>query len=148
MHGLLSSSVDWINMGPGVGLGLLLADNGYDVWMGNQRGNTWSRKHITLDPDLDAEKFFNFSFHEIGVYDLPAKIDYILETTEQEKVFYVGHSQGTTDFFVMGSERPEYNDKIALMIALAPIAFMGELPNPIIRQLVESYDLIKVSRKD
>ncbi|XP_044254321.1 lipase 3-like [Tribolium madens] len=142
MHGLLSSSVDWVNMGPGTALGLLLADNGYDVWLGNQRGSTWSRKHQTLDPDTDAEKFFNFSFHEIGYFDIPAKIDYILDTTGQEKIFYVGHSQGTTVFFVMASERPEYNAKIRLMSALAPIAYMGHLPNPLIFQVAEHYDVI------
>ncbi|XP_044748342.1 lipase 3-like [Coccinella septempunctata] len=124
VHGLMSQSIDFLNNEPEHSLGLLLADQGYDVWLINLRGNTHSRRHITLDPDVDKAKFWDFSWHESGIYDLPATIDLILNTTGQSKLYYFGHSRGTTAFFVMASELPEYNQKIRLMTSLAPVTFM------------------------
>ena len=73
------------------------------------------------------------SWHELGTKDLPAVIDYILQTTGSEQIFYAGHSQGTTQFYVMGSERPEYNSKIRAMFSLAPVAFMSNLKSPLLQ---------------
>ncbi|KAJ8922568.1 hypothetical protein NQ315_007598 [Exocentrus adspersus] len=131
MHGLLCSSMDWVNAGPTRSLALNLADAGYDVWLGNNRGNTWSRKHVVLDPDVDKE-FWDYSFDTCGYYDLPAEIDYVLNATGLEKLNYVGHSQGTSEFFALASLRPEYNEKITLMVALAPIAYMQNLTQPLV----------------
>nr|XP_026487533.1 lipase 3-like [Vanessa tameamea] len=132
-HGLLSSSAEWVLMGPGKGLAYILADAGYDVWMGNARGNTYSRKHVSINPSSSA--FWKFSWHEIGYYDLPAMIDYVLNETSVSKIQYVGFSQGTTAFFVMTSTRPEYNNKIKAMQALAPVAFVGNIISPLVRAL-------------
>lgn len=65
------------------------------------------------------------------MFDIPASIDYVLKLTGHSKLTYVGHSMGTTVFFVMCTMRPEYNQKIHQMIALAPIAFMSHTRSPI-----------------
>ncbi|KOC67730.1 Lipase 3 [Habropoda laboriosa] len=132
-HGLLDCSASWIFTGPQKSLAFILADWGYDVWTGNSRGSRYSRKHkylATSNPD-----YWSFSWHEIGVYDLPAMIDYALNHTKQKKLFYVGHSQGGTAFFVMASERPEYQQKIQASFNFAPAVFMSRAKNVLMRML-------------
>ncbi|KAB0801208.1 hypothetical protein PPYR_05562 [Photinus pyralis] len=132
-HGILSSSADWLIPGPGKALGYLLSDAGFDVWLGNVRGNRYSRKHVWLN--TKEPKFWDFSFHEIAVYDLPAMIDYILNQTNQENLTYIGHSQGTTVFYVLCSEKPEYNDKINMQLSLSPVGYMNHLLSPLMHVL-------------
>ncbi|XP_013172127.1 PREDICTED: lipase 3-like [Papilio xuthus] len=136
MHGLLASSADWVLMGPGSAFGYLLAEEGYDVWMGNARGSTYSRRHIRLNPDSKINKsFWHFSWDEIGNIDLPAMINYALAHTGQKKLHYIGHSQGTTVFFVMGSLRPEFNNKIISMHAFGPVAYMAHNKSPLLNAI-------------
>ncbi|XP_030080374.1 lipase 3-like [Drosophila hydei] len=131
MHGLMDSSSVWIIMGPHSGLGYFLYDAGYDVWMANARGSRYSRAHAKLNPNTD-KAYWSFSWHEIGYYDLPALIDAVLAKTGYEKLSYFGHSQGTTSIFVLASTRPEYNAKINVITALAPVAYMGNMECPLI----------------
>ncbi|XP_011265903.2 lipase 3 [Camponotus floridanus] len=125
MHGLLGCSMDWVITGRNRSIAYLLSDDGYDVWLGNSRGTTNSKNHTTLS--LESRQFWDFSWHEMGIYDLPAMIDYILNQTGEKQLFYIGFSQGTTQFWVLASLKPEYNRKIKLMLALAPVAYMGHL---------------------
>ncbi|XP_028138404.2 lipase 3-like [Diabrotica virgifera virgifera] len=134
-HGMLGSAENYIWMGPQRSLAYILADNGYDVWLMNCRGTSHSKKHKKLNPE--QKKFWDFSFHEIGAYDIPAVIDHILNATDQSNLFYVGHSQGCTTIFVMGSERPEYNEKIKLAVALAPGAIYKNFKQPWIELLLK-----------
>lgn len=76
-----------------------------------------------MNADNDNE-FWNYTFHEIGLYDIPAIIDHILSVTGQPSLSYIGHSQGCTIFFVMASERPEYLQKVRFMHAMAPAVFL------------------------
>ncbi|CAG2054427.1 unnamed protein product [Timema podura] len=73
------------------------------------------------------------TFHEIGLYDLSATINYILSVTGEEKLFYIGVSMGTSIFYVLASSRPEYNSKIRAMFSLAPVAFFGTLRFPLFK---------------
>jgi len=128
-HGLLCSSADWVMGSSDNSLGFLLADAGYDVWLGNYRGNTYSRGHCSLDPE--KSEFWRFSWDEHGNYDIPAMIDQIISVTEQEKIFYIGHSMGTTGFMVMANDKPAYQDKIHLASFLAPVAYVDHMQSPI-----------------
>ncbi|CAF4845744.1 unnamed protein product [Pieris macdunnoughi] len=137
MHGLISSADDWISGGVESGLAYLLAQLGYDVWMGNARGNKHSRSNIYIDPS--EKKFWDFSFHEIGMIDVPTMIDFVLEKTNKSSLIYIGHSQGTTAFFIMCSLRPEYNKKITLMISLSPVAWLSHMKSPVLNILKPFY---------
>lgn len=85
------------------------------------------------------------SFNEIGLLDVPAMIDYILEKTSQDKLYYIGHSQGTSALFALAAEKPEYNEKIRLVSALAPIAFMSRMENEVLQILSKGKDFLNVS---
>ncbi|XP_069676698.1 lysosomal acid lipase/cholesteryl ester hydrolase-like [Periplaneta americana] len=133
-HRLLMTSSAWIFLGQEGSLAFNLADAGYDVWLTNSRGNRYSRKHVTLSPD--TEKFWDFSWHEMGMYDLPATVDYILNITGNKQLYYVGHSIGSSIFSVMTSKLPEYNQKISLNVGLAPAIYVGNPTGLELRTLV------------
>ena len=48
-HGILSSSETFVLNGP-ESAAFKFAEEGYDVWLGNNRGSIYSRKHESLDP--------------------------------------------------------------------------------------------------
>lgn len=59
----------------------------------------------------------------MGLYDLPATINYILNKTNEKKLYFIGHSMGATISYILCSHRPEYNEKLRLVISLAPTAY-------------------------
>ncbi|XP_077206452.1 putative lysosomal acid lipase/cholesteryl ester hydrolase [Paroedura picta] len=119
-HGFLADGSNWVTNLDYNSLGFMLADAGYDVWLGNSRGNTWSLKHKNYT--VNQEEFWTFSFDEMAKYDLPASINFILDKSGQEQIYYVGHSQGTTLGFIAFSTLPQVAKKVKMFFALAPVA--------------------------
>ena len=101
------------------------------MWLGNARGTDFGLKHKSMKSS--DKKFWNFSWHEIGFYDLPAMIDYMLSRTNSSKLFFAGHSQGTTSFAVMCSMRPHFHKKIMQAHLTAPTIFMKHAAIPLIQ---------------
>ncbi|KAK7069841.1 hypothetical protein SK128_009354 [Halocaridina rubra] len=141
-HCLLCSSSDYIMNDPGEALAYILADAGYDVWLSNMRGNTYSRNHTTLNPE--EFDFWQFSWDEMALYDVPASIDYVLGVTGSDAIYYTGWSMGTTVFWAMLSELPEYNQKVKAMAGLAPVAYLDNAIGPItyIAQYTDQLEII------
>ncbi|XP_058840089.1 lipase 3-like [Topomyia yanbarensis] len=141
VHGLMCSSAEWTVLG-NQSLPLRLSEANYDVWLANARGNTFSRRHSKIS--ASSKKFWTFSWHEIGMYDLPAVIDRILEVTGFPSVHYVGHSQGCTAFCVMSSSLPEYDRKIKTGHLMAPAVMMYHTYSPPIRVLIPRVKELKM----
>ncbi|XP_044516279.1 lipase member K-like [Gracilinanus agilis] len=127
-HGLLATAFNWIANLPYNSLAYILADAGFDVWLGNSRGNTWSQRHVSLSPN--SKEFWAFSFDEMAKYDLPATIDFIVKKTGQEQLYYVGHSQGTTIGFILFSINPKLAQRIKMFFGLGPVVSLKRSKNP------------------
>ncbi|XP_073821532.1 lipase 2 [Musca autumnalis] len=120
VHGLLTSSLAWVIMGPAKSLAFQLFNNQHDVWLANLRGSPYGRNHsrfTTKDGD-----FWSFSFHEWGRYDLPAIVDHIRNETSFHQVWLIAHSQAFNAVLVLCSLLPQYNERLQFVQALAPIA--------------------------
>lgn len=118
-HGLLMCSEVWVTMLEKYqNLPFILYDLGYDVWMGNNRGNKYSQKHLYYD--VHSVQFWNFSIDEFALFDIPNLIDYILNDTGKEKLTYIGFSQGSAQAFASVSVNSDLNNKIDQLIAISP----------------------------
>lgn len=98
-HGLVDSSDTWVVNDEELAPGFYLANLGYDVWVGNSRGNRYSHPH--LSPKV--KEFWNFTFDDMARHDLPAAFLYINQLTAR-KIHYIGHSQGTMIMFIALAE--------------------------------------------
>ncbi|KAL1878575.1 hypothetical protein VTK73DRAFT_7753 [Phialemonium thermophilum] len=136
-HGLLMNSEVWVCLTDAErALPFALVERGFDVWFGNNRGNKYSKKSVHHSPA--STKFWNFSIDEFAFHDIPDSIDYILATTGQPSLSYVGFSQGTAQAFAALAIHPKLNDQVNVFIALAPAMSPAGLHNGIVDALVKA----------
>jgi len=132
-HGLLDSSWTFVSNFPGQSLAFILADKGYDVWLGNNRGNTYSKRHVSYP--THSKQFWNFTYDEMARFDTPNTIEFVLEYTNQSELAYAGHSEGSIQMFALPTFRPDLVPKIAFFGGLAPVAFVHHQKSPLLTVL-------------
>jgi lysosomal acid lipase/cholesteryl ester hydrolase len=135
LHGFMHSSEAFtIRQNVTDSLPLVLHDAGYDIWLGNNRGNKYSHKHISKKPK--HEDFWDFSLDDMARYDVPSMIEYVLAQTGASSLTLVGFSQGTAQAFAYLSQT--YSSKVNLFIALAPVIVPRGFANPVVDSLARA----------
>ena len=146
-HGLLDSSYTWVNNYRDESLGYILADKGFDVWFGNNRGNRYGRNHTSLNPDDKSSGFWDFTWDEMALFDAPAMINYVMDTTESSTVSWVGHSEGTIQMFAAASSLEVLKDNakfqralsaVNLFVALAPVTYAYNVRSKLMKVLAST----------
>lgn len=134
--------------------------------MGNVRGNFYSRNHTQLvikecveewkftsyyplystyvevctPKIIDKEKFWAFSFDEMGRYDVPAMVDHIKKVTGRKKVNYVGHSQGCVVLFsAVAQLSNQFSQNINKFFAFAPAASVSKMTTEYARYMNKTH---------
>ncbi|XP_017778066.1 PREDICTED: lipase member K-like [Nicrophorus vespilloides] len=139
-HGAAASSEWWVYTGNN-SLAFRLARKGYDVWLGNTRGNYNSdeRNHKT------DKQYWNYTIDDMGNYDLPAVFDTIIkETNKRGEIIYVGHSQGTTEAMIYSiTHRDEAKRNLKGLILICPVAKMNST-NKLLINFVKILDVLQI----
>lgn len=124
-HPYTTDSVVWVNKGNN-SLAFMLLEEGYDVWLGNSRGTRLSARHLNLT--VEDEKFWEYSFHEIGTYDYPAMLDLVKHVTKAEKISFIGHSAAATAALIYSSLLKEKaKETVDLFILMSPVSYCKDM---------------------
>eukprot|EP00877_Chromochloris_zofingiensis_P014376 jgi/Chrzof1/9192/Cz03g39100.t1 len=132
-HGVTLASNCFVCLNANESSAFMLADAGFDVWMANTRGNTYSRgnlKYRAQDP-----KYWYFGLDELALIDLPTQIDFMLSSTGAKKTAFVGHSQGCSLIYMLLAKMTEYNDKISVVAQWGPVAFVKYFRSPLLKRM-------------
>ncbi len=66
-HGLMADMMFWVVNTPEKAPAFTLVREGYDVWLGNNRGSRFAKGHTHLS--LSEQEYWEFTFLEMGVKD-------------------------------------------------------------------------------
>ncbi|XP_054934085.1 gastric triacylglycerol lipase-like [Dermacentor andersoni] len=66
----------------------------------------------------------------MGRYDMPACIDHVLDATGATKLNIVAFSQGFLANLILHSVRPEYSEKVNLLVGYGPVANITHIEPP------------------
>lgn len=131
-HGLFMGGDAWFLNSEEESLGFILADHGFDVWVGNVRGTRWGHGHVSLS--TKDKEFWDWSWEELALYDLAEMIHYVNLVTSS-KVFVVGHSQGTI-MSLAAFTQPDIVEMVEAAALLCPISYLNHVSAPLVLEMV------------
>ncbi|KAJ3659192.1 hypothetical protein Zmor_010894 [Zophobas morio] len=128
-HGLASTCDYFVGIQRN-SLAFVLADAGFDVWLGNYRGTRYSQRHQNLT--VFDQIYWDHSMDDIVAYDYPALFSTILSNTDPNgKIVYIGHSLGTTLGLMYAAE---YSDIVKstmhMLILMSPAYTLANMKAP------------------
>ena len=89
------------------------------MWLGNSRGVKHSDKH-DRDGEWTTKERWDFTWADMGLYDIPAVVETILKVSEADKLSIVGHSQGTSQvWYALAKNQDYYANKINRFVTLS-----------------------------
>ncbi|KAG5894516.1 hypothetical protein JTB14_026899 [Gonioctena quinquepunctata] len=119
-HGIYMNSLGFVDMFNKT-LAYQLIQRGHQIFHINFRGTIPSTGHVNLTQDDLA--YWQFSFHHMGKYDIPAALDLVEGKADGEKAIYIGYSMGTSAINVYSILYPEEAAKrLVGCIEMAPVA--------------------------
>lgn len=107
-------------------LPFMFSNNNFDVWLFEAKGTDGTNLSLLTDP-VKAHKYWEFSLDDESLVDLPLLIDFVLAKTASEKLVYVGYSQSTLFMYALLAAEPQYSDKLAAFVSLAPVAYIRNI---------------------
>ena len=136
-HGLLDGAFSFLILAED-SLPKKLCEEGYTVYLPYIRGTQFSRSHLDYDSTLTS-KYWDFSFDHMAQYDVPANIKYVKNRDGVEKVYYIGHSQGTLTFFLAYMNNPEFMEQnVAKFVSLGTVPNVNNAPHFLIKLFEKS----------
>eukprot|EP00850_Spirogloea_muscicola_P008221 SM000043S15849 [mRNA] locus=s43:497721:500388:+ [translate_table: standard] len=133
----------WLLNEPAQGLPFLLADAGFDVWIGNTRASRWSHGHVALQPT--AEAYWDWTWDDLAGEDLPSMFRYVRQAANGSQIFYIGHSQGTITGLATFTN-PADVEHVRAAVLLSPIIHLNHIKSKFVKAAATLY-LDKVVKK-
>nr|XP_024361970.1 triacylglycerol lipase 1-like isoform X2 [Physcomitrium patens]XP_024361972.1 triacylglycerol lipase 1-like isoform X2 [Physcomitrium patens]XP_024361973.1 triacylglycerol lipase 1-like isoform X2 [Physcomitrium patens]XP_024361974.1 triacylglycerol lipase 1-like isoform X2 [Physcomitrium patens]XP_024361975.1 triacylglycerol lipase 1-like isoform X2 [Physcomitrium patens]PNR29753.1 hypothetical protein PHYPA_028447 [Physcomitrium patens] len=125
-HGIMEGGETWALNANDDSLAFMMANSGYEVWIGNTRSSNYTFGHLKFT--RKEKEFWNWSWDDLVKSDLPSMLQYVNNYSKQP-VYYVGYSQGTMTALASLSEG-SITALISKAALLSPIGSLKYITSP------------------
>lgn len=133
-------------------LAMMLANNGFDVWLASTRGSDpnnrgfvpdyykktlkrglnrqkrmSTRSDLLLKERMSRKNYWSFTLDDQIEYELPSQVATVLNVTGAEKITMMGYSNSAMTILSMLSVRPDVAERVDTYIGIAPVTYYNKL---------------------